>query len=47
MGFECFQRDDAKTADSPSFPGLFGVGVLIAFFFFCGCFFSFVFSLAT
>ena len=46
LGHECFQRDDAKTADSLSFSGLFGVGVSIAIFY-CGCFFLFVFSLAT
>ena len=32
LGHECFQRDDAKTADSLSFSGLFGVGVSIAIF---------------
>lgn len=42
---ECFQRDDAKTADSLSFSGLFGVGVSIASFFIAGAFFvCFLFS---
>jgi hypothetical protein len=37
MGHECFQRDDAKTADSLSFSGLFWRGCFDCLFY-RGCF---------
>jgi hypothetical protein len=44
LGHECFQWDDAKTADSLSFSGLFGVGVSIASFIAGAFFVCFLFS---